>query len=93
MSACVHEYINRLPPTYRAAILLHDAYGLTDQEAADALHISLATAKIRIHRARAMLRSALGSGCRFEVDDRGVLVCESVPGPATCDADCACHAR
>jgi hypothetical protein len=37
---------------------------------------SLATAKIRVHRARHRLRQALDAACTFEVDERGVLVCE-----------------
>jgi len=43
------------------------------------LGISVATAKIRIHRGRARLRTALEEGCEFEVDDRGVTVCDPAP--------------
>lgn len=93
MSACVREYVNHLPHSYRAAILLHDGYGLTDREVAEALGITLVTAKARIRRARARLRSALGAGCQFEIDDRGVLVCQRAPGQADCPPDCACHTR
>jgi RNA polymerase sigma-70 factor (ECF subfamily) len=91
MSDCVREYVTQLPHHYRAAILLHDGYGLSDQEVADALDISLATAKIHIHRARARLRATLGAACQFELDDRGVLVCQRAPDQAHCPSDCACH--
>jgi RNA polymerase sigma-70 factor (ECF subfamily) len=88
MTACVRNYVNELPDGYRAVVLLHDAYGLTDREVADALGLSLAAAKIRIHRARARLRAALQEGCRFETDDRGVLVCDALPDRPYCGPDC-----
>lgn len=76
MSACVQEYVAALPETYRAVILLHDLQGLTNPEIAQMLELSLATVKIRLHRARSKLRAALGAGCSFESDERGVKVCE-----------------
>ena len=76
MSACVQDYIAALPESYRAVILLHDVQGLTNPEIAEMLDLSLATVKIRLHRARKKLRTALGAGCSFESDERGVRVCE-----------------
>lgn len=79
MSECVQGYLASLPDDYRVAILLHDAHGLGNAEIADLVGCSLATAKIRVHRARLRLGEALRSACSFEVDDRGVLVCEPRP--------------
>jgi RNA polymerase sigma-70 factor (ECF subfamily) len=76
MSACVQRYLVELPETYRAAILLHDEAGMTNPEIAEMLGVSLATVKIRVHRAREKLRAALREACSFSSDDRGVLVCE-----------------
>jgi RNA polymerase sigma-70 factor (ECF subfamily) len=76
MSECVQGYLAALPDHYRIAILLHDAHGLGNPEIAELLGCSLATAKIRVHRARARLREALDAACSFEIDDRGVLVCD-----------------
>ena len=76
MSACVQSYLAALPDDYRIAILLHDAHGLANAEIAELVGCSLATAKIRVHRARARLRETLDSACSFEIDERGVLVCE-----------------
>jgi RNA polymerase sigma-70 factor (ECF subfamily) len=76
MSSCVQAYLAGLPDTYRAAILLHDAEGMTNPEIASMLGISLATVKIRIHRARQKLREALREACSFSTDERGVLVCD-----------------
>jgi RNA polymerase sigma-70 factor, ECF subfamily len=83
MSACVQGYVAALPDDYRIAILLHDAHGLSNPEIAQLLGCSLATAKIRGHRARTRLRETLNSACTFEIDERGVLVCDPQPGSRT----------
>lgn len=77
MTACVQGYLNRLPDSYRAAIMLHDMHELTSPEIAQLLDVSLANVKIRLHRARRKLRSALEADCDFSVDERSVLTCES----------------
>jgi RNA polymerase sigma-70 factor (ECF subfamily) len=77
MSECVQSYLNRLSDSYRAVILLHDMHELTAAEIAQLLGESLATIKIRLHRARRKLSLALQAGCDFSRDERDVLVCES----------------
>src|SRR5512133_3355616 len=89
MSECVQGYLAALPDDYRIAILLHDAHGLSNPEIAELLGCSLATAKIRVHRARARLRETLATACSFEIDERGVLVCDPTDAPA----DPAHHGR
>lgn len=76
MSACVQRYLLELPVDYRTVILLHDLEGLTAAEVAAVLEISLANAKVRLHRARERLKEALVAGCKFSCDCRGVFVCE-----------------
>jgi RNA polymerase sigma-70 factor (ECF subfamily) len=76
MSSCVQNYLAALSDSYRAVILLHDAEGLTNPEIAEMLGVSLPTVKIRLHRARARLREALGRACSFSTDERGVVVCD-----------------
>ena len=76
MGECVQQYIAELSDPYRAVILLHDVEGMTNQEIADMLNISLDTAKIRLHRARKRLREILQDVCHFSIDERGVLICE-----------------
>ncbi|HEY3473482.1 MAG TPA: RNA polymerase sigma factor, partial [Anaerolineales bacterium] len=63
MSECVQRYLNRLSDSYRAVILLHDMHELTAPEIAQLLGESLATIKIRLHRARRKLSTALAAGC------------------------------
>lgn len=76
MSACVQRFLNSLPDNYRAVILLYDMHGLTAPEIAGLLSESLATVKIRLHRARNKLRVALKAGCDFSYDERNVLTCD-----------------
>lgn len=76
MSACVQRFLLDLPSVYRTVLLLHDLDGLTAGEIARSLGITVQNAKIRLHRARAALRSSLQAGCSFSCDERGVLVCE-----------------
>lgn len=79
MSACVQRYIEDLPDLYRSVILLHDLEGMTNEEIAEMLGASLGAVKIRLHRARTRLKSALESACTFSTNDRGVFVCEPKP--------------
>jgi RNA polymerase sigma-70 factor, ECF subfamily len=79
MNDCIGRYIARLPTSYRAVIVLSEHEGLTNQEIADTLAVSLDTVKIRLHRARARLRRELGSGCSFYRDERNELACEPKP--------------
>ena len=81
MGNCIREFIEHLSDSYRTVILLHDLHRMTNPEIAQALDCSLATVKIRLHRARLRLKEALAAGCDFSHDDRGVFVCErKLPG-------------
>ncbi len=77
MSSCVQRTIKELPDRYRAVILLHDLEGMTDPEIADMLGCSLGAVKIRLHRARERLKSALEGACAFSTDRRAVSSCAS----------------
>jgi RNA polymerase sigma-70 factor (ECF subfamily) len=48
-----------LPFDYRDAVVLRDLAGLSNEEVAAALGVSLAAAKSRIHRGRLQLRDRL----------------------------------
>ncbi len=79
MSACVQGYIASLGNAYRAVILLHDLHGLSAPEIAATLNLSVATVKIRLHRARRKLQAELGEACHFLHDEEGNLICEPKP--------------
>jgi len=83
MSDCVRGVIDSLPADYKTALVLHDLQGLTAAEVADIADCSLATAKIRIHRARRRLREALEHECTFYRDNENVFRCDRKPGLVT----------
>lgn len=76
MNACIRQVIDSLPEDYRAALVLHDLEELTAAQVAEICGCSIATAKIRIHRARARLRTALESQCQFYRDADNVFRCD-----------------
>jgi len=76
MNSCIRGEIDSLPGDYRAAIILHDLEGLTAAETAEIMGCSLATAKIRIHRARQRLRKALERDCTFYYGSDQTLRCD-----------------
>jgi RNA polymerase sigma-70 factor (ECF subfamily) len=74
MSECVKSYIRQLPEMYRAILVLSHLEELGNQEIADVLGISLETVKIRLHRARALLRRELAEKCpAYWVEDNEFL--------------------
>ncbi len=79
MNDCIRGYIDRLPDSYRHVLVLSEQQGLANQEIADALGITLHTVKIRLHRARARLREAMGEGCSVYRDDRNEVACDPKP--------------
>jgi len=72
----MHDHIRReigqLPEGSREVLILGQLGGLTDEEAAQTLDISLANVKVRLHRARAQLKQAIGARCDF-IPHRNVL--------------------
>jgi RNA polymerase sigma-70 factor (ECF subfamily) len=76
MNDCIGGYIDRLPASYRSVVVLSEHEGLTNAEIAETLGVTVDTVKIRLHRARARLRTELGGGCDFYRDDRNEFACE-----------------
>ena len=68
------EMIRSLPDGYREAVQLAEIEGLSQQQVADRLGLSLSGAKSRIQRGRTMLKAILGQCCHFEFDGRGNLL-------------------
>jgi RNA polymerase sigma-70 factor (ECF subfamily) len=57
--AAVRAALDRLPPHYRAVVVLRDVEGLSNEEAAESLGESVPMVKSRLHRARMALREQL----------------------------------
>lgn len=55
LSAALHE----LPPRLRALVVLKDVYGLSHEDIAEELGISVTAAKVRLHRGRKRMRDLL----------------------------------
>jgi RNA polymerase sigma-70 factor, ECF subfamily len=51
--------VSELPPKLRAIVVLKDVYGLSHEDIAEELGISVAAAKVRLHRGRRKLRDLL----------------------------------
>lgn len=59
VDAGIMEAVDRLPETYRTAVLLRDVEGLGYREAAEVMEVSEGTAKSRVFRGRRLLREDL----------------------------------
>jgi RNA polymerase sigma-70 factor (ECF subfamily) len=55
----LHQAVTALPAIYREVFVLREVEGLSINEAAGALDISIASVKVRLHRARMMLQRTL----------------------------------
>lgn len=74
LATTVRSFIDQLPPLYREALVLVEYEGLTQNEVAVKLGISLSGAKSRVQRARAMLRDLFMQCCHFEFDQYGTVL-------------------
>jgi len=72
--AAFRRMIYSLAEPYREALVLTEFDGLTQQELADRLNISLSGAKSRVQRGRAQLKQMLDECCTFEFDRRGKVI-------------------
>ncbi len=59
LAQALEDAIGELEPMYREVLLLRDVEGLSAKETADALELSVAAVKSRLHRARLDLRERL----------------------------------
>jgi RNA polymerase sigma-70 factor (ECF subfamily) len=55
----IQSAVDALPDIYRTVFLIRDVEGLSTEETAEALQISVPTVKTRLHRARIALRDAI----------------------------------
>lgn len=77
MNDCIRQQVDKLPEKYRTVLALNSLEELSNQEIAAILEISVDAVKIRLHRARAMLKSILERECRFYSNPAsGALACD-----------------
>ena len=65
----VRKAIGDLPSAYRIVLVMRDMEQLSTQEVADALSLEISAVKMRLHRARLMVRKTLGES--YAADRRG----------------------
>lgn len=70
-STIVHKGLDALPKDQREVLWLRDVEGLSGQETAEALGISLEAVKSRLHRARQALREIVSAN--WQLQDNGPL--------------------
>jgi RNA polymerase sigma-70 factor (ECF subfamily) len=76
MTECIRTCLEKLPEAFRLVLALSDSEGFKNREIAEILGITLETTKIRLHRARALLREEIERNCRVYRDERNELACE-----------------
>jgi RNA polymerase sigma-70 factor (ECF subfamily) len=87
----LREILTQLPDRYREPLELAEIEGLSQEEVARRLGLSVSGAKSRIQRGRKLLTAALERCCVFHVDRRGRLVeCEPKPHRTVCLDEAAC---
>lgn len=76
MQQCLRGVVHELPDAYQNVLTLRELDGLSNAAIAEVLGLSLATVKVRLHRARGQLRDVLAARCHFSRDGRSGLACE-----------------
>ena len=80
LAQCLPRALSELSPEDREAITLFDIDGMTQQDYAGRLGLSLPAAKSRVQRARVRLKSHLTEACQVSFDAEGQVCC-FVPRP------------
>jgi RNA polymerase sigma-70 factor (ECF subfamily) len=92
LSQCIRQIVQRLPREYAEALTVTDLEGLSQQQLADRIGLSLSAAKSRVQRAREKLGAMLLDCCDIERNRAGAVVdyqttprspkyCGDSPGP------------
>lgn len=76
MCRCIRDMVDELPVPYRMVLVLADLKELRMGEIAQVLGLTPGAAKIRLHRARNMLRERMERGCRILLDERAEVQCD-----------------
>jgi RNA polymerase sigma-70 factor (ECF subfamily) len=86
IALCLSPMIERLPETYREAIVKTELQGQTQGAAAASLGLSISGMKSRVQRARQQLKAMLLECCHVALDRRGAVIAHEPkdPGCGTC---------
>ena len=89
MHDCIRGEIAKLPEPYRDVLALSFLGQLDDQQIADTLGITLANAKVRLHRARQEFKEIIAARCDFYRNELSCKpsspdCCPATPTSASC---------
>ena len=85
LARCLSPLLERLPASYRQALVLTEVEGVTQVEAAERLGLSVSGMKARVQRGRARLKDLLLDCCHIELDRRGGITgYRAQRGPCAC---------
>jgi RNA polymerase sigma-70 factor, ECF subfamily len=76
MTQCIRSCMENLSEEYRAVLALSELEGFKNSEIAEIMGVTLDTVKIRLNRARVLLRKEIERHCRVYRDERNELACE-----------------
>lgn len=76
MCRCIRGLVDELPVDYRTIIYLSELKELRISEIAEIVGITPGAAKIRLHRARQVLRTQMEQQCRIILDEQADLQCD-----------------
>ena len=79
MSECIRGRVDTLPESCRRVLVLSEFAGMTNAEVASVIGVSEGAVKIRLHRARTLLREDLRTHCTLYHDELDELACEPKP--------------
>ena len=85
LSGCLRPMLEKLPLKYREAVSLVELEGLTNQEAAIKLGISIPGMKSRVQRGRRQLKKMLNDCCLIELDSRQGVSNYELRHPDSCE--------
>ncbi|MDR3762527.1 MAG: sigma-70 family RNA polymerase sigma factor [Acidobacteriota bacterium] len=89
--ARLKQAILRVPPSYRIVLVLHDVEELTAEEVSQVLNLKPGTVRVRLHRARLLVRREIAGAEHNAADEaKPVRRRKSAPpqAPRTCSAQC-----
>jgi RNA polymerase sigma-70 factor, ECF subfamily len=92
LARCLQPMIGELPATARDALTRVDLEGLTHQQAAALVGLSVSGMKSRVQRARRQLRDVLQQCCAVGLDRTGAVTSYQPTGACGCGASTPCSA-
>ncbi len=76
MNRCIRDFVDKLPQNYRTVLVLSELEDVRNSDIAEILDITLSTVKIRLHRARGLLKKELEAHCQFYRDEQNEFACD-----------------